>query len=78
MASNRKTKVVYFLITEKEVYRSDEVLNQIDEWIAALKIGKLVRVEPADLESLDEYEAHLTEAFLENKKLKQEEANIDF
>jgi hypothetical protein len=71
MGSNHKTieKPVYYLVTEKEVYRTDEMLQQIDEWIDAFLTGKWIRCPEAPPEALDEFEAHLLQTLQETQKL---------
>ena len=71
MASKQKT--VYYLVTETEIYRTDEILKQVDEWVRAFLIGRLVQVPFADLDSLAEFEAHLENTLLETQKLTQED-----
>jgi hypothetical protein len=78
MGFSYKTKAVYFLVTDTAIYRSDAILDQINEWIAAFKTGQLIPVGLAAPESLDEYEAHLAEVLLERQKMKKEEIDIEF
>ncbi len=71
MGSNQKKskRPVYYLVTEKEVYRTDEILNQMDEWIQAFLTGRLIRCQGVSREALDEFEAHLTQTLQETEKL---------
>ena len=78
MESKYKTKTVYFITTDTAIYRSDEIFKQLDDWIQALKVGQLIRVETADSDSLDEYEAHLADLQLESQKLVREEVHFEF
>lgn len=71
MGSNKKPKTVYYLITHDEIYRTDQLLDQIDRWIYAFRHGKLIRAPYADQESLDEFEAHLEQTLLETQRLTQ-------
>lgn len=71
MGSKRKTKTVYYLVTESEIYRTDELLKQIDQWVQAFLTGRLIQAPYADQNSLDEFEAHLQETLLETQKLVQ-------
>jgi hypothetical protein len=76
MESKNKSKLVYFLVTEDAIYRTDELLEQIDHWIHAFKTGSLIRAPNAMAEAIDEFEAHLESIYLETKKLVQRD--IDF
>lgn len=77
MASNKKPKTVYFLITETEIYRTDYILKQIDEWITAFVSGRIVRAPYPDENSLDEFEAHLQKTADEIKKLIKNDTDHD-
>lgn len=77
MEFRNKIKTVYYLITDQEVYRTDQILHQLDEWIKAFRSGQWIRTEGTDEESLDEYQAHLEQVVLETQRLTQEE-NHDF
>jgi hypothetical protein len=71
MGSKHKPKTVYYLVTETEVYRTDELLKQIDQWVQAFLTGRLIQAPCADQNSLDEFEAHLESTLLETQKLAQ-------
>ena len=64
-------KTIYYLITEDKIYRTDEILKQIKEWIDAFLVGKLIKVPYAHKNALDEFEAHLESTLLECQKLAQ-------
>jgi hypothetical protein len=70
---NYKLKTVYYLVTETEIYRTDKILEQINEWIHAFKSGKILRVPSITENELDEFEAHLEETLLESQKLVQQD-----
>lgn len=70
---SKKNKTVYYLVTDTEIYRTDEILNQIDHWVAAFLTGRIIRALDADPTSLDEFEAHLEATLLETQKLAREE-----
>lgn len=76
MKPNQKSKSVYFIVTDTEIYRTDLILEQIDEWIRIFKTGKIIRTTHADEESLDEFEAHLEQTLKEVQTLTQND--IDF
>ena len=69
---NYKLNTVYYLVTETEIYRTDHILKQIDEWIHAFKSGKLIRVPSITQDELDEFEAHLEETLFKSQKLVQQ------
>lgn len=73
---NYELKTVYYLVTETEIYCTDHILKQIDEWIHAFKSGKLIRVPSLNQDELDEFEAHLEETLLRIQKLVQQ--NYEF
>lgn len=69
MGSKNIRKTVYYLVTQNEIYRTDEILKQIDSWIDAFRNGKIIRAPYADQGSLDEFEAHLEQTLLETQIL---------
>ena len=71
MGSKNKSKLVYLLATETGIYRSDEILEQMDFWIHALKTGRLIRVPNATPEAIDEFEAHLQSVFSATERMPQ-------
>ena len=69
MGFKNKSKLVYLLVTDDSIYRTDELLEQIDSWIHAFKTGKLIRVPNATPESIDEFETHLESIYLETERM---------
>jgi hypothetical protein len=63
------SNTVYYLVTETEIYRTDRILQQIDEWIDAFKVGKIVLAPGGTQIELDEFEAHLEAACFEMKSM---------
>jgi hypothetical protein len=73
---NIKSKSVYYLITDTEIYRTDQILKQIDQWANAFQNGRVIQCPYADEASLDEFEAHLEETCLEVNRLVRQD--LDF
>lgn len=69
MNQKRKSKILFYLLTETALYRSDQMLKQIDEWIHALQTGELIETDTDDSEALDEFEAHLKQTYLKTRDL---------
>ena len=74
---SKNSRTVYYLITETEIYRSDQILRQIDDWQKAFRTGRLVQVPDADPEALDEFEAHLEQTYLEGRSLARADRCFD-
>lgn len=73
---SKKSKSVYYLITETEIYRTDEILKQINQWHKAFKTGRLVQVPNADPEALDEFEIRLEQTYLECRRLARNDTGL--
>jgi hypothetical protein len=73
MESKKKSKSVYFLVTDTEIYRTDQILRQIDLWADAFRNGKVIQCPYANEALLDEFEAHLDETCLEVRRLVQQD-----
>lgn len=70
---SKNSSTVYYLITENEIYRTDEILSQIDKWHQAFRTGRIVRLPNATREALDEFETHLEQTYLEGRRLSHQE-----
>lgn len=69
-------KTTFYLISASKIYRTDEIMREISEWIIAFRTGILIRAPFATEEDVNQYHVQLEQTFREVQTLLKAKSNL--